>query len=345
VLLEARHNTQLGSDGTQAAGGFDAGRAIQDHFQGIADFAGQNAGTAAPVDELVKAIRQAASATAAAGVPGATLDGGAVQGQLATALGDLSTAGVVAPRQLQPFVAQATQRGRGAATRTAQSTLNQQYTTNVLPACLSVEQGRYPFSRAAHSDVGVADLQRVYGSNGQIDGFVRDRLQPLLDTGGPIWRWRGSDPVAARFNPSSAAAFQKAAAIRDLVSGGLALNMSLTTLGSGVDTVEFSSGGTTYRLDKKDMAAHPLIWTPTGLPQARVLLLSGGREVHRDEAGGAWALFRLLDGGHVHNAGVSAIQAIFGSGDQSVTLTISLPSATNPFGRGGPFSFQCPARL
>ncbi len=345
LLLEARRNTTLGSDGAEMAGGFDAGRAIQDHFRGDADFAGQNVSAAAPVDELVKAIRQAAAATTAAGVPGVTLDGGAVQGQLATALGDLSTAGVVAPPQLQSFVAQATRRGRGAATRTAQSTLNQQYAANVLPACLSVEQGRYPFVRNARNDVAVADLQRVYGANGQIDGFARDRLQPLLDTAGPVWRWRGSDPVGQGFSPSSATQFQKAAAIRDLVSGGLALNVSLASLGHGVDAVEISAGGTTYRLDAKDMGAHPLIWTPTGLPHAHVALLSGGKEVHRDQSDGAWALFHVVDDAQLRNAGASAIQATFGAGEQLASILIRLPSTTNPFGRGGPFSFHCPERL
>ncbi|WP_019832441.1 type VI secretion system membrane subunit TssM [Sphingomonas sp. PR090111-T3T-6A] len=344
LLLEARRNTMLGSDGA-GGGGFDAGHAIQDHFRGVADFAGQSVSAAAPVDELVKAIRQAAAATTAAGVPGVTLDGGAVQGQLATALGDLSTAGVVAPPQLQPFVAQATRRGRGAATRTALSTLNQQYTANVLPACLSVAQGHYPFVRSARNDVVVADLQRVYGANGQIDGFTRDRLQPLLDTAAPVWRWRGGDPVAQGLSPSSAAQFQKAAAIRDLMSAGLALDVSLASLGHGVDAVEISAGGTTYRLDGKDMASHPLIWTPTGLPHAHIVLLSGRKEVHRDQSDGAWALFHVLDAGQVRNAGASAIQATFGSGDQTASLLIRLPATSNPFGRGGPFSFQCPERL
>jgi type VI secretion system protein ImpL len=344
LLLEGRRNTMVGSDGA-ARDGFDAGRAIQDHFRSVADFAGQSVSVAAPVDELVKAIRQAVAATTAVGVPGVTLDGGAVQGQLATALGDLSTASVVAPPQLQSFVAQATRRGQGAATRTALSTLNQQYAANVLPACLSVTERHYPFARAVRSDAAVADLQRVYGANGQIDGFTRDRLQPLLDTAGPLWRWQAGDPVARGLSPSSAAEFQKAAAIRDLLSGGLALNVGLISLGKGVDAVEISTGGTTYRLDAKDMATHPLIWTPTGLPHAHVALLSGNKEVHRDQSDGAWALFHVLDEGQVRNAGASAIEATFGAGVQTASLLIRLPSTSNPFGHGGPFSFQCPGRL
>jgi type VI secretion system protein ImpL len=47
----------------------------------------------------------------------------------------------------------------------------------------------------------------------------------------------------------------------------------------------------------------------------------------------------------VRNAGASAIQATFGAGGQTASLLIRLPSTSNPFGRGGPFSFQCPERL
>jgi type VI secretion system protein ImpL len=346
MLLDVRRNTALGSDGAQTAGGFDAGRAIEDHFKGVADFAGRDAGAAAPVDEFVKAIRQAAASTTAAGVPGATaLGGDAVQGQLASALGDLATAGVVAPPQLQNFVAQATRSGQGAATRTAQAAIDTQYASMVRPACLSVAQGHYPFAPGATTDVVAADLQRVYGGNGQIDGFVRDRLQSLLDTGAAVWRWRGSDPVAAGFAASSAAQFQKAAAIRDLVAGGLALNVSLASLGRDVDAAEIASGGTVYRLDKKDMGVHPLVWTPSALPQAHVLLFSGSKEVHRDEAQGTWALFRLVDKARTQNAGPSAILVTFGTGSQTASFTIGLPSSSNPFSRGGPFSFRCPERL
>lgn len=346
LLLEGRKNTMLGSDGgARAAAGNDAGRTIQDHFKSLADFTGDGAASTAPVDELVKAIRQAASANAAAGVAGASLGGGAVQGQLATALGDLSTAGVVAPPQLQAFVTQATHNGQGAATHSAQSALGQQYASAVYPDCRGVSDGRYPFAPESRTDVSAADLQRVYGSNGMIDSFVRDRLQPLLDTTGPIWRWRSGDAVASGFDPASAAQFQKAAAIRDLTAGGLAVNIGLASLGTGVTDAEFSAAGITYRFKTGATEAKPVMWTPNALPVAQVVLFSGPRELRRFDARGPWALFRLIDLARTQNAGASAIRATFGEGGETAVFTIGLPSSSNPFGRGGPFSFHCPARL
>lgn len=346
LLLETRHNTSLGSDsGSPAPGQTDAGHEIAAHFKPIADFAGKDAGADAPVDALLRAVRQAAVANSATRVPGASITGGAVQGNLATALGELSTAGVVAPPQLKAFVDQATRSGTGAATRTARASLEQAYQTDMFPACRRSSDNRYPFVAAAALDASPADLQRVFGANGQLDAFTRDQLSPLLDTGQRMWRWRDSDPVAAGFANASAAQFQKAAALRDLVAGGLALNVGLDALGEGVTAVELSAGGTTYRLDAANRSPRPLLWNLAVLPLARLAIFSGNRELRHIEAHGPFALFRLMDNAVIENAGPSRIRARFGAGPQRVSLAIDLPSDTNPFGRGGPFAFRCPTRL
>jgi type VI secretion system protein ImpL len=215
----------------------------------------------------------------------------------------------------------------------------------MFPACRRSSDNRYPFVAAAALDASPADLQRVFGANGQLDAFTRDQLSPLLDTGQRMWRWRDSDPVAAGFANASAAQFQKAAALRDLVAGGLALNVGLDALGEGVTAVELSAGGTTYRLDAANRSPRPLLWNLAVLPLARLAIFSGNRELRHIEAHGPFALFRLMDNAVIENAGPSRIRARFGAGPQRVSLAIDLPSDTNPFGRGGPFAFRCPTRL
>jgi type VI secretion system protein ImpL len=345
LLLETVRNTRLGSRGAPPPGGqTDAGREIEAHFQNIAAFAGKDGGGEAPVDALLKAVRQAAVANSATHVPGAGLSGGAVQGQLATALGELSTASVVAPPQLKGFVEGATRSGTGAATRTARQALEQDYAATIRPGCVQATDGRYPFVAATALDASPADLQRVYGANGQLDSFVRERLTPLIQPG-QVWRWNPSDPVAAGLSPSSAVQFQKASALRDLLTGGLALNVGLERLGQEATAVELSAGGVTYRFTAATPASKPLLWNLAVLPAAQLVLFSGEREVRRIEARGPFALFRLMDRATMENAGPSRIRARFGTGEASVAFTFDLPSETNPFGRGGPFSFRCPARL
>jgi type VI secretion system protein ImpL len=87
------------------------------------------------------------------------------------------------------------------------------------------------------------------------------------------------------------------------------------------------------------------MWSLGGLPEAHVSLFNGSQEVKRFQGDGVWALFRLMDAAAKENAGPTAIKATFGQGAQFATFRIDLPSSSNPFSRGGLWSFRCPARL
>jgi type VI secretion system protein ImpL len=76
-----------------------------------------------------------------------------------------------------------------------------------------------------------------------------------------------------------------------------------------------------------------------------VILYKGDAAVAKIESQGPWALFRLMDKAKRENAGPSTLLATFGQGDVSAVFRISLPSDRNPFGRGGLWSFRCPAIL
>jgi type VI secretion system protein ImpL len=113
-----------------------------------------------------------------------------------------------------------------------------------------------------------------------------------------------------------------------------------------VTAAEFSAGGTTYRFEPAAAGAKPVIWSMSaGLPEARVILFSGPLEVKRFEAEGAWAPFRLFDAAQRENAGPMAFKATFGQGAQFATFRVTLPTDKSPFGRGGMWSFRCPAKL
>lgn len=346
LVDQAVHNTRLSSGGgTVPSAPFDAGIAITAHFRPVAAFAHAGGGGSAPVEALVQAVRQAASASIASAAPGAALGGDAVRGQVASSLGDLSTAGVSAPPQLQAFVAQIGRTGRGAATRTAMTALNDQYMASVRPACRSASVNLYPFDSRSATDVTSTDFLRVYGSNGDIDGFVRSRLQPLLVTAQTGWRWRGDDPVAARFAPSSADAFRKASAIRDLAVGGLVVQVSVATMGPGVKAVDLAVGDTKYRIEAGDAAARPVVWTAAALPQAHLSLAAGKQTLFSVDRQGSFALFRLVAAGQMQDAGERAILVWYGPPDHRTALRIAYPTPDDPFARNGPFSFRCPERL
>ncbi len=369
MLLELRANTTFGG-GTGAArgmiataiksrlgsaaqltptggGGIDAGEQIASAFRQLQDYVGDGKAPA-PIDDFIAAVKTAGQSVLAAQSPGAAMSGGGtVQAQLAMATAQIAAAGAGAPPILQTFVTATAKGGSEAQSSAIQGAVTQTYASTVLPGCKEVTQDRYPFFSAATEDASVADILRFFGNGGTMDGFVRERLTPLLDTGGPVWRWRMDDPIAAAFDPASAGEFAQTPVIRDMLTAGLPFKVSLETLGPGVDAVEFSSGGTGNRFDRSGASTpRPFLWSPqAGTPEAHVTLFKGPQQVDQIAEQGSWALFRIMDKARKQNSGETAFLATFGSGANSATLRITLSSDKNPFSRGGAWSFRCPVAL
>lgn len=376
VLLELRKNTSFAGGARGAAGqaiaqrmssikgarlvqgaaggatGLDAGAEIAGYFEPLHDYVGDGKAPG-PIDEFVAAIKQAGQAVIAARAVGGGGGAEATQAAMAQAVAQVQAAAAGAPPQLQGFVSAAAGGGSTARVDAATGAVADAYAQSVGPACREVAQEHYPFFGAAPTDAATVDVLRVFGMGGTIDSFVTQRLKPMMETEGPVWRWRADDPVAASLSPASPEELAKAAQIRDLLTGGLPIKVALAKLGSGVGAVEIASGGTTYRFDAAGAPARPLLWSVSGgLPEASVTLYpvgaaAAGAPAHlrKIEAEGPWALFRLMDQAEKENAGERAIKATFGEGAQSATFLIGLPSDRNPFSRGGIWSFRCPVAL
>lgn len=326
--------------------GLDAGAEISNYFRPVHDYVGDGKGTA-PVDEFVAALKQAGQAVMAARSVGGGGGADMTQAQMATAMALVQAAAAGAPPQLQDFVTTATGGGAAAQVSAAKGAVSDAYAQAVLPACREVAQERFPFFGTAAGDASAADVLRVFGMGGTLDAFTQQRLMPLIDTSGPVWRWRSDDPVASTLDPSTPEQLAKAARIRDMLAGGLTIRVSVASRGSAVGTVAVSNGGTTYRFDTAQNQPRPLLWSLSGgVPNAEVVLFGPDElELRRFEADGPWALFRLMGSAAKENAGPQTVRARFGEGADSVTLSVQLPSARNPFSRGDLWSFRCPVAL
>lgn len=327
------------------ASGMDAGSEISNYFRDLSAYVGDGKAPA-PVDEFITAVRSAGQAVIAGRSSTIGGAGDAVQAQMAQATAAVQAAGATAPALLQPFVSETAKGGSSAQTSAVQGAVSQAYADTVLPACKGVVQDRYPFFAASKDDASVADVIRFVGNGGMMDGFVRDRLMPMMDTAGPVWRWRMDDPVGAMLDPASAEQFAEVPAIRDLLLGGLPYKVSLDNMGAGVDAIEFGAGGTSYRFDRNARGDKAMQWLPqAGAPEAHVTFFSGGQQVDEVAEQGPWALFRLMDKARRKNNGETQFLATFGSGDRSATLRISLASNKHPFNRGSIWTFRCPTAL
>ncbi len=340
------------------AHGIDAGDEITAAFRDLHDYVGEGH-SSAPVDDFVAALKQAGQAVLAAKSVGGGGGSDTTQASMAAAMAGVKAAAAGAPPQLQAFEASAASGGTAAQTTAASGAVSDAYARDVLPACKGVAEEHYPFARAAKADAPVADTLRVFGMGGVVDGFAQQRLKPLLAPDGAGWR---HDPVTAALSPATPAMFAKATALRDLLAGGLPIKVQVATFGAGVGAVELTSGGATYRFAATSNAPKPLLWSANGgLPQASLVVYAPapaakpgvvapadappGPELARVETEGPWALFRLIDKAKLQNAGPTTIKAAFGTGPTGAVLAIALPGESNPFGRAGPWSFQCPATL
>jgi len=372
VLLEVRRNTtfeggtraalgrqvqqrltrsragQFASDMSQGrVGAMDAGAQIATAFAELHDYVGDGRGTA-PVDRFVDAVRTAGQAVIAArSNPGA---GGtdAIQAAMVTAVASVQAAAQGAPSQLSNFVAAAARSGSAAQTSAASGAIAEAYAQSVRPRCTEAAQERYPFFGRSPRDAAAADMLAVFGQNGVIQAFVEQRLRPLMDTSGPVWRWRSDAPVTSSLDPTSAEEFARAGRIRDLLANGLPLRVRAERLGSAVEQVVVYGGLNSQQFDRTATGPKPLAWQMSGAPEAYVVLrppaAGGGTEV-RFEAEGPWALFRLMDQADRENVDARTIRATFGQGAQAASLLITLPGEDDPFSRGGFWRFRCPLSL
>ncbi len=326
--------------------GYDAGTEIANHFKPLQDYVGDGKALG-PLDEFIAAVKQAGSAVTSARIAGGGVGGEATQGQMAMAMGGVATAAGGAPAQLQTFVESAASGGTKATVSAAQGALTEAYASAVLPDCKLATVDKYPFFGTAETDASLIDVQRVFGMGGSLDAFLQQRILPLLDVSGPIWRWNAQDVATADLSPSSPDEFFKARQLRDLLMGGAAVKFEPRTFGGTVDSAVLSVGGAEYRFDKTNTAPRSVIWSAQGnVPEASIKLLAGTVDAGKIDTSGPWALFRLMDKADLENAGPRMILATFGSGTQTITFKVTLPGEQNPFIRGGGvWSFRCPATL
>lgn len=325
----------------------DAGTEITRAFKDLHIYVGDGGATPAPIDQFIDAVRNAGQAVLAGRSATVGAGGDMVQSQMAQGTAGVTAAGATAPAMLQSFVSETAKGGSSAQTSAIQGAVSQAYATTVLPACQEVVQDRYPFFAAARDDADLRQVVQFFGNGSLMDSFVRDRLAKMMVTSGPVWRWNMDDPVAATLDPASAEQFAETPLIRDLIVTGLPFKIGLVSLGGGADAIEFSSGSSPQRLAQGDRSEKSMQWLPqASAPEAHVAFFSAGQEVDRITTEGPWALFRLVDSAQQTKNGDMQFVARFSTRKGlSAALRFTVAGSSNPFNRGGIWSFRCPATL
>lgn len=337
-------------------GGFDAGATITRAFIDIHEYIGSGQDqNRAPIDDFLDAMAQAATAVGTAEIIGGAAGFETSQVGAATASAALQSAADRAPSQLRRFVTEAAGSNRDTTISAATGAISEIYARDVLPRCQEVAQEHYPFSRRASApDAPPETMRELFGYDGLLVLFVNQRLLPLIDSNGPVWRWRSENPVASQFSPHNPEEFARALEIRRFVAEPLQFRISLIEMGDEVSEVVFFSGSNAP-LTFTGTAGAPRAanWSLLGAVQEAYVELRGtSPETRRpgvlrrfEGKEGSWAFFHLVEQARKENAGESSITLQFGQYPRSAQFRIDLPSQTDPFSPSGLWSFRCPTSL
>jgi type VI secretion system protein ImpL len=321
------------------------GEPVEARFRPLARAVTAEGGAPAPLDLALQAANELYVALPPGGAPPSPAQSSQIRAQadrLATAAGDLP------PPVKEPLQTLAG-RVEGIAEGQVLTRINEEYRAKVLPFCRQAIGDRFPFSRGSPTDVGLADMARLFGAGGLFDQFAEQQLAPYVDMGRRPWRWL--QPIGS---PDGALApFEAARRLRDgFFAGGAAPRAGFTlrpaSLDPGASRVVLDLDGQTVSYAHGPVQPVHLDWpAPAGSRLVRLTFVpaDGSTPVIRSKEG-PWGWFRLLHEASLVPQGRPDLYAVtFAAGARQATFELLADSVDNPFDLGLFQRFRCPGGL
>lgn len=94
------------------------------------------------------------------------------------------------PKPLSTWIAQLLDSAKAETGSQARSYIQNQWASNVVPACRDMIAGRYPFAADASREITLRDLASYFAGGGIVDGYFETYLSPYVDRSHSPWRWQ-----------------------------------------------------------------------------------------------------------------------------------------------------------
>lgn len=209
--------------------------------------------------------------------------------------------------------------------------------------CTRMVDGRYPFRADGSSDIPLQNFAELFGNGGRFDTFFKQKLAPLIDTGGGTWRWKKAATTGPANLPAQA---QLADDIRQAYfRGGPQPEVDFTVrvgpLPPALRSFRLVVDGQTLASPSEDAVA--MKWPG---PKPGQVIVSAedatGAKLADLDYEGEWAWFHALDAAGVQAQGDLRLVARFTVGGHAVPVTIQPSNLRHPFGDARVRRFRCP---
>ena len=321
---------------------------ITQHFASIDQLVAGPAGSATPIDNVIKQvaqIQQKISSMGAGVAQSNPLEVLARSGQDASVKSLKQQAGTL-PAPIGGLVASIGGRSESLAVDQARGTLDSLYREQVVQPCNAIVSGHYPFVATSANDVQPLDFARLFGSGGIFDGFFKMNLAQLVDTTRSPWVWKPDSTGPAGQSTPLLRQFEVAQQIlQNYFGSGGQPEQAFTLTAGDLDQPSarfiLELDGQTLENTHGPAKAIPMRW-PGPAPGAAAVTFVDFSGAHSNLAfSGPWAWFRLLDAATVKAETDVKFVATFQSGGHQGSVIIEAVSMRNAYQKSVLHQFRC----
>jgi len=215
--------------------------------------------------------------------------------------------------------------------------------------------GRYPFNRASTDEVTLQDFATFFKAQGTLDAFLKEHMQPYLDSRGNLTNAQNSG-----FSSAAISEIQKAIVIRNTYfkDNAATPSVSLEMRPVSMDesdarfTLDMGSQKLTYTHGPKFW--NTLSWSGDSDSKRIRVIFEDLRDGSYDKIySGPWSWFHLMDDADIKSTGQTSYLITFGLGNtpsdskvaHKIIYEAKASSINNPFRSDLLSSFRCPESL
>ena len=256
------------------------------------------------------------------------------------------------PEPVKQWVQSLTDRAWGHTLGAARGHIAAEYDVMVRPFYQRSLAGRYPLDKQASVEVTLADFSEFFKPGGIEQQFFDEYLAPFVDTRRSPWRMVSVDGQGLALSKRTLARFEQADQIRkvfffDSDAPQVSFKLRATYLDANINRFELSMLGERLEYRHGPARRNELSWPTDNSQDAIRYVFEDHYGVQfRDQVGGAWALFRLLDRFPLKKTRYGdRYQLTVQDKERKAVYELHASSAQNPFARDYLGNFSLPGRL